>query len=411
MKKHLLFLLISILLLSCGCLDQTNSNASSLDQEQAANEHTAEEHQHQILRISEQQQKDWGITVGSPKKQTAHSQIEVPGTLKLNQNKTAQISSFVQGQIEILSADLGYRVKKGQPLLVINSPGFAKTQADFLETRAKMIFTRQEYERAEILFKEKAIEKKEFLKRKAEYEKLSTQFGALGSELHSYGITHEQIDKLIKKCESLREKEYKCEIAEPFLPVLASISGTVIFRDAVKGEHTEPGKILFTISDLTTLWAELDAYEKDIPYIQQDSQVFIRSSLYPEKTFPGKITYISDVIDPKLRTIKIRAEIKNTEKLLKPNMYIKGLITSQNIKQEVLTIPEEAVQNLDGEKIVFVLNPKQEFEVRHVKLGDKMEDQRVILEGLAENDKIVLKGAFTLKSELNKAEFGHQHAH
>lgn len=411
MKKTTLFLTAFMVAFALSCSQEKSSQAATEVHEHASEEQSAEEHQHKTLKLSQEKQKEWGIEVGSPKKQTAHSQIEVPGTLKLNQNKTAHISSFVPGQIESISSDLGDQIKKGQPLLVVNSPQFAQTQADFLEIRAKMIFSQQEYERAEMLYKEKAIEEKEYLKRKAEYEKLSTQFGALGSELHSYGISHEQIDQLIEKCESLREKEYKCEIAEPFLPILSPISGTVIFRDAVKGEHIEPEKILFTISDLTTLWAELDAYEKDIPYVQKQNQVFIRSSLYPEKTFPAKITYISDVIDAKLRTIQIRTEFKNTEKLMKPNMYITGLIQSQNIQQEVLTVPEEAVQNMNGEKIVFVLNPEQEFEVRHVKLGDKMGDLRAITQGLNENDRIVLKGAFTLKSELNKAEFGHQHGH
>jgi len=411
MKKLTLFFMALTVVFALSCSHQKSSSSSTDKSEQVTKERPAEEHQHQTLKLSQEKQEQWGIEVGSPNKQTAHSQIKVPGTLKLNQNKTAHISSFVYGKIESISSDLGDQIQKGQPLLVINSPEFAKTQADFLETRAKIIFSRQEYQRAEMLYKEKAIEEKEFLKRKAEYEKLSTQFGALGSELHSYGITHAQIDQLIEKCESLREKEYKCEIAEPFLPILSPISGTVIFRDAVKGEHIEPEKILFIISDLTTLWAELDAYEKDIPYVHKHSQIFIRSSLYPEKTFPAKIIYISDVIDAKLRTIQIRAEFKNTEKLLKPNMYITGLIHSQNIQQEVLTVPEEAVQNMNGEKIVFVLNPEQEFEVRHVKLGDKMGNRRAITQGLNENDRIVQKGAFSLKSELNKAEFGHHHSH
>ncbi|MBD3413533.1 MAG: efflux RND transporter periplasmic adaptor subunit [Candidatus Aminicenantes bacterium] len=411
MKKIILLLTALITVFAVSCSSEKSPPASTENHKHLSEDQPAEEHQHQTLKLSEDQKKEWGIVVGSPQKQTAQSQIEVPGTLNLNQNKTAHISSFVRGQIESVSTNLGDQVRKGQPLLVVNSPDFAQTQADFLETRAKMIFSQQEYERAEMLYKEKAIEEKEFLKRKAEYEKLSTQLGALGSELHSYGITHEQIDQLIKKCESLREKEYKCEIAEPYLPILAPISGTVIFRDAVQGQHIEPDKILFTLSDLNTLWAELEAYEKDIPYIQKDSRVIIRSSLYPEKSFPAKIIYFSELIDPKLRTIQIRADVKNKEHLLKPNMYITGLIQSQNIKQEVLIIPEEAVQNLNGEKVVFVLNPKQEFEVRHITLGEQIRDQRVISKGLTEEDRIVVKGAFTLKSELNKADFGHQHTH
>jgi cobalt-zinc-cadmium efflux system membrane fusion protein len=258
---------------------------------------------------------------------------------------------------------------------------------------------------------EKAIEEKEYLRREAEHEKLSTEYGALGSALHSYGITHEQIEELIKKCRAAENLEYKCEIADPNLPILSPVSGTVIFRDVVKGEHVNPQKILFTVSDLDFLWAVLDAYEKDIPFIRPDSQVKISSSIYPGRYFTGKIGYISDIVDEKLRTIKLRVEVDNRERLLKPNMYILGVVENCQKQKDVLVIPEEAVQNLNGEKIVFVPEEGDSFAIRHVKLGDKIGEKRIIAQGLKEGENIVIKGAFYLKAELSKSSYGHSHVH
>ena len=423
MKIFFVFLTIFIFAF-CGRADKNMLPADQQHehegQEQEGPEHEVtqkqkaaepEEHEHDELQLSPEKQKAWGIELGSATRENISSKITLPGVLSLDLNKTAHISSFVQGKVVSLSTDLGARVNKGQALLTINSPEFAQAQADFLQARARFILSRKEFERAKMLFKEKAIEEKEYLRRQAENEKMATEYGALGSALHSYGITHKEIDELIKKCTSMEKEEYMCELADPNLPILSPISGTIIFRDVIVGEHVEPQKILFTASNLNTLWALLDAYEKDLPFINKKSKVTIVSPLYPEKEFTGKIALISDTIDEKLRTIKIRVEVKNDEGLLKPNMYIQGIIENEAVGKKFLAVPEEAVQNINGEKIIFVLDEKDTFAVRHIILGKKIGKKRIIVSGLEKGEQIVIKGAFYLKAELNKATFGSTHIH
>ncbi|UCE21887.1 MAG: efflux RND transporter periplasmic adaptor subunit, partial [Candidatus Aminicenantes bacterium] len=411
---------------SCGGGEKKTST-SPLEQdaqEQEGHQHEAQETEaqkpeaaepdeteHQDLHLSPQQQKEWGIVVGLTTRQDVASRITLPGILTLNQNKTAHISSLIGGKVASLAVDQGDRVRKGQLILTINSPEFAQAQADFLRTVAQLNLSRKEYERAKLLLKERAIEEREFLRREAEFEKLSTEVGGLGAILHSYGFNHEQTEELIEKCASRKPDDDLCELADPNLPVFSPLSGTIIFRDVIVGEHVEPNKILFTASDLRTLWALLDAYEKDLPFISKDSQVTIHSSLYPDKEFAGKITTISETIDEKLRTIKIRVEVKNDDGLLKPNMYIQGVIENRSVGQKLLAVPEEAVQTLNGEKIVFILEEKDVFAVTHVELGGKVGNMRIIAKGLEEGQRIVIKGAFNLKAELNKGTFGHTHVH
>jgi cobalt-zinc-cadmium efflux system membrane fusion protein len=280
-----------------------------------------------------------------------------------------------------------------------------------LNARSNYLLSQKEFERAKMLWAEKAIEEKEYLRREAEHEKLATEYGALGSALHSYGITHEQIDELIEKCSLVEDQEYKCEIADPNLPIRSPVSGTVIFRDVVTGEHVEPDKTLYTVSDLTTLWAILDVYEKDLPYVNKDSQVTIITSIYPGSKFPGEITYISDLVDEKLRTVKIRVEVDNKQGFLKPNMYIQGKIENRLEQKDILAVPEEAIQNLEGEKVVFVLEEGDVFAVRHVSVGYKIGNNRLITQGLSEGDRIVVHGAFYLKAEISKSTYGHAHVH
>lgn len=388
--------------------------------EEAALSHEADEgaapaegeHAHRHLDVTRERQKAWGIRADHIHKESLTARVSLPGVLALNQNRTAHVSAFVHGQIATLSVDLGRRVRKGQRLLTLNSPDFAELQADFLQARAAYNLSRAEYQRAKSLWEARAIEEKEYLRRQAEHEKLSTEYGALGSKLHSLGLTHDQIDELIAKCRLVEELEYKCEVADPHLPLLAPLSGTVIFRDAVQGAHIEPEQILLTISDLGSLWAQLDVYEMDIPLVTPESRVSIRSDLYPDREFPARITYISNLVDEKLRTMKVRVEVENPQGLLKPNMFIQGVLESEiRGGEKVLAVPEEAVQSLDGEKIVFVREAAEVFAVRHVTIGALVDGHRIILSGLTERENVVLTGAFTLKSELSKGTFGHAHVH
>ncbi|MFC2160128.1 efflux RND transporter periplasmic adaptor subunit [Acidobacteriota bacterium] len=412
MKKYVVLLTILLLVFCGGKKNQappTQEDETPANVESQADEHSEDEHQD--VQVSLEKQKNWGIKAGYPVMDNIVSRISLPGVLVMNQNETAHISSFVTGKVTALTADLGTRVRQGQILCTINSPQFAQAQADFLETRAQLNLNQRDFERAQNLFKEKALEEKEFLRREAEYNKLVTEYGARESILHSFGLTHADIETLISKCDSIKYEEDMCEIANPNLPILTPLSGTVVFRDIVLGEHVDPEKIVFTVSNLNTLWALLDAYEKDLPFISKNSTVSIESPLYPGRAFEGKITYISDLIDEQLRTVKIRVAIDNAEGLLKPNMYIQGTVENLTEAKNTLVIPDEAVQNLEGEKVVFVLEEEDIFTVRHVSLGLKIGSLRVIREGLFATDKLVVKGAFYLKTEMTKATFGQTHVH
>ena len=411
-RLQLLAVAIGLLALTC-CRGETKSQAEHLSLQGGKSPDVAlSEHEHPGLEVSPDRQKVWGLRVEEVRRRNLIGRTAVPGVIALNENRTSHVSSFVHGQIASLAVDLGSVVRKGQPLLTINSPDFAQAQADFLEARARYNLGLADFRRAEALWQAKAIEEKEYLRRRAESEKLATEYGALGSKLHVFGLTHEDIEKLIEKCRLVETQEYKCELADPNLMLLAPQAGTVIFRDAVVGDPVEPNKVLFTISDLRTLWVNLDVPEKDIPYVGADSRVTIQSALFPGREFAATISYVGHVLDEKLRTLRVRAEVENSPALLKPNMYVQGVF-ERGVSEwtGVLAVPEEAIHTLEDEKVVFVREKEGFFAARHVRLGDRVGKQRIVLEGLAEGDMVVIEGAFTLKTELSKSALKHGHVH
>ncbi|MBA3754601.1 MAG: efflux RND transporter periplasmic adaptor subunit, partial [Nitrospira sp.] len=171
-----------------------------------------------------------------------------------------------------------------------------------------------------------------------------------------------------------------------------------------KGEVVETIEKLFVVADLSEVWVIANIPEKDIPYIHQDQlkhgqTVEVIVTTYPDQVFQGKITYVGDVLDPATRTMRLRLELPNADRKLKPEMYATIRVYS-DAERNVLVVPESAVQRDRDKKFIFVQRDAQSFEARDIKLGQSSGDMVKILDGLKEGESIVTQGAFVLKSEL-----------
>jgi cobalt-zinc-cadmium efflux system membrane fusion protein len=203
---------------------------------------------------------------------------------------------------------------------------------------------------------------------------------------------------------------------DPPLPLRTPIGGVIIDRHAVLGEHAEAGHSLFTVSDLSSLWARLDAYEDQMPFLSRDAEIVIQTPVFPDRDFPGRITFIADQVDEQLRTVRVRVEVPNPDGALKPNMYVQGLLRIQS-EDERMVVPADAVQLLEGRHVVFVLMPEEPGESHiviravDVEAGETLSVGRVVEGGLQGNETIVTEGAFNLKAELTKGAGGHGHVH
>jgi membrane fusion protein, heavy metal efflux system len=161
--------------------------------------------------------------------------------------------------------------------------------------------------------------------------------------------------------------------------------------------------MLLTVSDLSTLWAILDARETELPHVAPGLEVRITTSIYPDRVWPGRIRYVGDLVDEKTRTVKVRVEVRNEGRLLKPNMYIQGELPDGLSSHDVLTVPQEAVLTIGGESVVFVRQEADRFVARPVELGERVGLRRAVIRGLDGSENVVVSGAFNLKSELLKS--------
>jgi len=367
------------------------------------------------LHLESQQIQDWGIRIGSIRRTSVFAELTLPGALTLNENRTAKVAPLVAGQISSLRVDLGSRVGAGEILVTLSSPDFTRAQTQFLQAFAQAELSRKDFERAEILRESRAIEEREFLRRQAVYEQHLADRRAAEVFLHSLGIGEDRMRELEAAIDvSVPPADHRA--VDPPLAVRTPVSGVVVERDAILGGHVESGQSLFTVSDLSSLWARLDAYEDQMAHLQKGSDVLIRTPLFPGQDFPGRVTFVADQVDEELRTVRVRAEIPNPDGILKPNMYVQGFLRLQS-QEERMVVPADAVQLLEGHHVVFILMPETPGEshivIRAVDVepGETLSVGRIIESGLDGSETIVVEGAFNLKAELTKGAGGHGHVH
>ena len=185
--------------------------------------------------------------------------------------------------------------------------------------------------------------------------------------------------------------------------IRSPLGGTVIERHVTAGEVIDSKTVLFVVADLARLWILADLPEKDIPLVQLGLPVETQVTPYPDQTFRGVIVHIGEVIEPATRTVKVRTEVPNPDGRLKPEMFATIQIQT-TAKEQVLTVPTIAVQKDRGRAIVFVEKAPGRYELRVITTSAPSGDRVPVLTGLEPGERIVTKGAFTLKSEMNKNE-------
>jgi cobalt-zinc-cadmium efflux system membrane fusion protein len=190
--------------------------------------------------------------------------------------------------------------------------------------------------------------------------------------------------------------------------IRAPFGGVVIAANASPGETINPDSELFQIADISQVWVQAEVYEKDLGRIQQGGSASIRVDTYPNREFIGRVAYISDILDPRTRTARIRCELPNRDASLKLDMFATVLLPT-TFNREALVIPAESIQQIGGVDIVFVRTGPTTFERKTVQIGRIVQGTAEVLGGLNGGEAVVTKGAFHLKSIVLGEEIGEEH--
>lgn len=308
--------------------------------------------------------------------------IEIPGQVDLDPARVALVSPRTAGRIERILAVTGQRVEAGQTVALLYSPAFVTAQNDLLQ----------------------ATRRREVLEGTADSAGARALLAAARRRLELLGVT----DALIRRIETEGD-------AQSLLPVVAPFSGSILEAHALAGAAVEAGTPLFKIADLSVVNIAAAVPERAAFAVRAGQSAVIRVAGAPDRSFAGRVTRVADQINTTTRTLDAFLEVPNTGRVLKPGMSATVLLrTRAQGATRALTVPASAVITEGAERFVFVEVAPRTYERREVEFGDVAArgmgpptgtGRVVVVSGLLPGDRVVVRGAFTLKSELAKAAF------
>jgi len=324
--------------------------------------------------LSEEAQQLAGIETEVVQIRPVSFRIKAFGEVIFNPKKFANLTSRTAGRVEEVFVFPGDKIKAGQVLCSLYSPDFLSLQAEFIQAEERL--KRAKENEGEEMASAQAI------------------FDSARNRLLLLNLREEDIGEL-----------EKTHVINPLLAVRAPFSASLIESQAISGDYVSTGASLFKIADLSIIWVDIHIYEKDISQLRLGALALVKVSVSPDEEFRGKLILLNDVVDEKTRTVRGTVEVANSGGELKPGMFAEVELL-RSLTSKSLFIPEAALQDYENKKIVFVVKGKNAFSLQEVETGVREKGLIEVLKGLKENERIVTKGSFLLKSELLKKNLG-----
>jgi cobalt-zinc-cadmium efflux system membrane fusion protein len=401
--RLLVAIFVAITLVSCEPRTAASSspeNARETPQSDASQKGARDS---SVIVLDAQQLQNAHVVVTSVRVTDIAATLTIPGSLTVSEDRTWHVGAIASGRIETTTARVGDAVTAGQILGRIHSHEVHEARAGYQEATTELqraesakLYAKQRRDRAQRLFDLKAGARQDLESAEADLTNAQAAIQKARSELEKERA-HLEIFQI--PFDDPTPGSTKGEGDD--IPVAAPASGLIMERKVSVGSVVNAGDELFTITDTGNLWMIAAASEVDLSILREGQQVQIEARAYPGRDFPGRILKLGEELNPETRTLQVRILVPNPRGLLKPEMYATATV-QQSKRRSAVFVPEEAVQEINGVDVVFVRRSVSEFEARTVKAGERTGGETEIVEGLAGNESVVVKGSFLLKSQMLK---------
>lgn len=353
--------------------------------------------------------------------------VRLSGKIAPDETRIRYISSYVPGRLDRLFVDFtGIMVRKGDHLAEIYSPGLMVSQRELI-----LAMDRLDRAKAATPPNESAM------------TTAQSVVDAARRKLELAGVPRDEIERLAKE----RNPSENVRIDAPS-------HGWVLERQGYAGMYVETGTRLFTVVDLYRVWAQLEAYELDMPFLRIGQAVAFEAEAQPGRVFDGRVAYVDPSLNDRTRTVKVRVNVENADLRLRPGMFVRArvnvrigelgrvlgnelagkwicpmhpevvkdqnapcdhcgmdLVRAESIGhaeaapagERPLAVPASAVLLTGNRAVVYVETEREgkaDYEGRRVELGPRADDWYVVLDGLAPGERVVTRGALAIDSAL-----------
>jgi cobalt-zinc-cadmium efflux system membrane fusion protein len=343
--------------------------------------------------LSQAQIEKAGVRVVTAQAADVPQRIAAGGRIAFNDLHITHVFSPVTGRVTRVLAQPGQRVKNGSPLLALASPDVGQAFSDLVKAQADLATSEADYHRQARLYEARAAALRDyeaaedsFRTAKAEYQRAQKRATMLRSA-GGNAVTQEYTLK------SYIEGEIIARMANPGVEVQGQYSG---------GTAAE----LFTIGDIKDVWVYADVADMDLPQIKLGADAEVRVVAYPGRVFRGKLDWISSVVDPALRTARVRCSVSNNAEELKPEMIATISIARSPLR--LLTMPADAVVRINESTFAFVADGTRPdgrmiFKRRQVHVADAQDGRVAVLDGIQTGDRVVAEGSISREQPNDEA--------
>jgi cobalt-zinc-cadmium efflux system membrane fusion protein len=341
--------------------------------------------------LTDQQVSDGHLAVQTVAVHAVGNDVVTSGKVTFDDLRVAHIYSPVTGRVSRILADPGQRVKKGGALCAIQSPDVGIAFADLGKAEADVTASQHDFQRQKELYEAHAGSQKDF-----------------ETAEDSYAKAKAELERSRQKARLLRGGATDA-VTQEFV-LRAPIEGEVIARSVnpgaeVQGQYSGgAAQELYTIGELDKVWVMADVFEMDLARVKKGAKVGIKVVAYPEEGFTGVVDWIADQIDPTARTTRVRCEVENPARKLKPEMYATVTLAVPGV--DALAVPLTSILRLADQTVVFVEqgqapDGRRRFIRRVVAAGDDEGTSMVpVSHGLQAGERVVTSGAILLSGML-----------
>ncbi|MHB8810982.1 MAG: efflux RND transporter periplasmic adaptor subunit [Desulfobulbaceae bacterium] len=362
-------------------------------------EHAGEEGPvEEVVRLSDADLVEFGITLATAEGGALDQYIDLPGEIVLNADRMAHVVPRVSGIVREVRMTVGDQVKAGELMAVIESRELADGKADFLAAAERESLAQTNFNREERLWEKKVTSEQEYLDARQALAEARIATNSAEQQLHALGFS----DAELKALPGHPDATYtRFEIKAP-------LAGTIIEKHMTLGENVNADTDVFTIADLSTVWVDINVYQKDLVNIRKGQTVVIEIG-HGIASATGTIAWVGPQVDETTRTAKARMELPNPDGDLRPGLFVTARVGVGSTPANIV-VPKSALQSFEERTVLFVRTDKG-FEPKPVEVGRQNGTKVEILSGLEAGQSYVSQGAFTLKAQLSKGAFGDGHNH
>ncbi|WP_395027536.1 efflux RND transporter periplasmic adaptor subunit [Comamonas odontotermitis] len=343
------------------------------------------------VKLSPVQAKAAGIVVAQADAASIRKEMVLSGEIRFDEDRTAHVVPRVPGVVASVHAQLGERVAKGQLLAVVQSAAVSDQRSELQTAQKRLSLARTTYDREKKLWEERISAEQDYQQARASLQEAEIAVANASQKLSSIGAGAGG---------SGAGGFSRYELRAP-------LAGVVVEKHLTVGESVAENTASFTISDMSSVWAEMNVSAPQLPFVRVGSPVTVRATAF-DSSAEGHVAYVGALIGEQTRTAPARIALANPQGVWRPGLFVDVKVLAEE-SQVPIAVDAKAIQQPDGKESVVFVPTDDGYKAQVVQVGRSDGRLVEIKSGLKAGQAYVRDGSFMLKAEMGKASAEHAH--